>query len=173
MRLNSFRNFVLAACNGKLTVDEIITKIRKGSDLGYHDFSEYFIDHSGSTYWTKKESEKAETFQKIESYLTFLNVHQLERKGADIQSKVDELEQLNQSLLERDRTKDDAIALLSDQLMILTGRLQEMERRQHYKCLHFQMLTYFGERDAEYLGGAQYRIQTRQQCRVIDSVTKR
>ena len=36
MRLNSFRNFVLAACNGKLTVDEIITKIRKGSDLGYH-----------------------------------------------------------------------------------------------------------------------------------------
>ena len=62
--------------------------------------------------------------------MTFLNVHQLERKGADIQSKVDELEQLNQSLLERDRTKDDAIALLSDQLMILTGRLQEMERRQ-------------------------------------------
>ena len=36
MGLNSFRNFVLAAYNGKLTVDEIITKIRKGSDLGYH-----------------------------------------------------------------------------------------------------------------------------------------
>jgi integrase len=100
------------------------------SDLGYQDFSEYFIGHSGSTYWTKKESEKAEIFQKIEPYLTFLNVHQLERKGADIQSKVDELEELNQSLLVRDRTKDDAIAQLSDQLMTLTVRLQEVERKQ-------------------------------------------
>lgn len=100
------------------------------SDLGYQDFSEYFIGHSGSTYWTKKESEKAEIFQKIEPYLTFLNVHQLERKGADIQSKVDELKELNQSLLERDRTKDDAIAQLSDQLMTLTVRLQDMEKRQ-------------------------------------------
>ena len=48
------------------------------SDLGYQDFSEYFIGHSGSSYWTKKESEKTEIFQKIEPYLTFLNVHQLE-----------------------------------------------------------------------------------------------
>lgn len=100
------------------------------SDLGYQDFSEYFIGHSGSTYWTKKESEKAEIFQKIEPYLTFLNVHQLERKGADIQSKVDELEELNHSLVERDRTKDDAIAQLSDQLMTITVRLQELERKQ-------------------------------------------
>ena len=66
------------------------------SYFGYQDFSEYFIGHSGSTYWTKKESEKAEIFQKIEPYLTFLNVDQLERRGADMQSKVDELEVLNQ-----------------------------------------------------------------------------
>ena len=101
------------------------------SDLGYQDFSEYFIGHSGSTYWTKKESEKAEIFQKVEPYLTFLNVHQLERQGADITSRVDELEELNQSLRERDRTKDDAIAALSDQLMTLTVRLQEIESRQN------------------------------------------
>ena len=101
------------------------------SDLGYQDFSEYFIGHSGSTYWTKKESEKAEIFRKIEPYVTFLNVHQLERQGADIRSRVDELEELNESLRERDRTKDDAIAQLSDQLMTLTVRLQEIERRQN------------------------------------------
>lgn len=41
--LHSFRRFV------KTTI----------SDLGYHDFSEYFIGHSGSTCWTKKEFEKA------------------------------------------------------------------------------------------------------------------
>src|SRR6476660_1042803 len=100
------------------------------SDLGYADYSEYFIGHSGSTYWRKKDSEKAELFKKIEPYLTFLNVHQLERQGADIQSKVEELEDLNQSLRNHDKMKDDAIAHLSDQLMVITARLQEVERRQ-------------------------------------------
>jgi uncharacterized coiled-coil protein SlyX len=98
--------------------------------LGYSDFSEYFIGHNGSTYWRKKESEKAELFKKIEPYLTFLNIHQLERQGADIQSKVEGLEELNQSLRNRDKLKDDAIAQLSDQLMALTARMQEFERKQ-------------------------------------------
>jgi hypothetical protein len=68
------------------------------SDLGYQDFSEYFTGHSGSTYWTKKESEKAVIFQKIQPYLAFLNVHQLERQCADIQSRVDELHSIHQRL---------------------------------------------------------------------------
>ena len=100
------------------------------SDLGYADYSEYFIGHAGSTYWRKKDSEKAEIFRKIEPYLTFLNVNQLERQGADIQTKVEELEELNQSLRQRDKVKDDAIAHLSDQLVSLSARLQEIERRQ-------------------------------------------
>ena len=82
---NSFRRFV------KSTV----------SDLGYFDYSEWFIGHSGSTYYRKKESEKVEIFRKIELYLTFLNVHQLERQGADIQEKIEEIEFLNQSLRAR------------------------------------------------------------------------
>jgi integrase len=100
------------------------------SDLGYADYSEYFIGHSGSTYWRKKESEKAEIFRKIEPYLTFLNIHQLERQGADIQTKVEELEQLNQSMRDQDKMKDDAISHLSDQLVAITGRLQELEIKQ-------------------------------------------
>jgi len=112
--LHSFRRFV------KTTI----------SDLGYSDFSEYFIGHSGSTYWRKKDSEKAEIFLKIEPYLTFLNIHQLERQGADIQSKVEQLEQLNQSMRDRDKIKDDAITHLSDQLIALTSRLDSIERRQ-------------------------------------------
>ncbi len=43
----------------------------------------------------RRDSEKAEIFRKIEPYLTFLNIPQLERQGADIQSKVEELELLN------------------------------------------------------------------------------
>jgi integrase len=112
--LHSFRRFV------KTTI----------SDLGYADFSEWFIGHSGSTYWTKKDSEKTEIFRKVEPYLTFLNIPQLERQGADIQSKVEELEEINQSLRNRDKLKDDAISQLSDQLVALSTRLQEIERRQ-------------------------------------------
>jgi integrase len=112
--LHSFRRFV------KTTI----------SDLGYSDYSEWFIGHSGSTYWRKKEPEKAELFRKIEPYLTFLNIHELERQGADIQSKVQELEELNSSLRERDKVKDDAIAHLSDQLLAISTRLQELERKQ-------------------------------------------
>ena len=49
---------------------------------------------------------------------------------ADIQTKVDELEALNQAMRDRDKIKDDAIAHLSDRLMVLSTRLQEIERRQ-------------------------------------------
>jgi uncharacterized coiled-coil protein SlyX len=43
---------------------------------------------------------------------------------------MEELEDLNQSLRNRDKMKDDAIAQLSDKLMALTTRMQEIERRQ-------------------------------------------
>jgi len=52
--------------------------------------------------------------------LTFVN--KPERHGADIQSKAEELEMLNQSLRNRDKMKDDAIGQLSDQLMVLSTR---------------------------------------------------
>ena len=94
------------------------------------NFLNGFIGHSGSTYWTKKDSEKAEIFLKIEPYLTFLNIPQLERQGADIRSKVEELEVINQSPRNRDKLKDDAISQLSDQLVQLSTRLHDIERRQ-------------------------------------------
>jgi TolA-binding protein len=62
--------------------------------------------------------------------LTFLNIPQLERQGADMQSKVEELEQLNQTMMNRDKLKDDAIAHLSDQLIAITARLDSIEKRQ-------------------------------------------
>jgi hypothetical protein len=86
--------------------------------LSQTDFSEWFIGHSSSAYWTKKDSEKAEIFRKVEPYLT----SQLERQGADIQSKVEELDEINQSLRNRDKLKDDAISQLSDQLVALSTR---------------------------------------------------
>jgi integrase len=112
--LHSFRRFV------KTTI----------SDLGYSDYSEWFIGHAGSTYWRKKDNEKAEIFKKIEPYLTFLNVPQLERQGADLQTKIEELQIINQSLRENDKVKEDALAHLSDQLLVLSERIQQLERKQ-------------------------------------------
>ena len=52
----------------------------------------------------------------------------MERERADIQTKVEGLEELNQSLRQCDKVKDDAIAQLSDQLVSLSARLQETEK---------------------------------------------
>ena len=110
--LHSFRCFV------KTTI----------SDLGYSDYSEWFIGHSDSTYWRKKDNEKAEIFQKIEPYLTFLNVQQLKRQGADLETKIEELKDINQVLREKDKMKEDVIANLSGKLIMLSERLDAIEK---------------------------------------------
>ena len=45
-----------------------------------------------------------------------------------MESKVEELEDLNQAFRNRDKMKDDAIAQLSDQVMALTARMQENKK---------------------------------------------
>jgi integrase len=72
--LHSFRRFV------KSTI----------SDLGYQDYSEWYIGHSGSTYYRKTEAEKLEIFKKIEPYLTYLDYSSLDSKGADIETKLEQ-----------------------------------------------------------------------------------
>jgi integrase len=71
------------------------------SDLGYQDFSNFFIGHAQSTYWRKPEKEKFQLFKKIESYLTYLDQTSLERKGADLQNRLEVMEQENKGLQER------------------------------------------------------------------------
>jgi integrase len=112
--LHSFRRFV------KTTI----------SDLGHSEFSEWFIGHAGSTYWRKKDSEKAEIFSKIKPSLTFLDFPSLERKGADFQTKIDTLEQENQKLRQHDSMNTDAVATLSDQVMKLMVEVQELKKQQ-------------------------------------------
>jgi hypothetical protein len=62
------------------------------SDLGYGDYSEWYIGHTGSTYYRKTEKERLELFRKIELYLTFLDVAQLEARGADQQTRLDQMQ---------------------------------------------------------------------------------
>ena len=86
------------------------------------------IGHSGSTYWRKNDNEKAEIFKKIEPYLTFLNIQQLNRQGADLETKIEELQDINQTLREKDKMKEDVIANLSDKLIMLSERLDAVEK---------------------------------------------
>jgi hypothetical protein len=51
-------------------------------------------------------------------------------KSERLRQILNSIEELNQSLRQRDKVKDDAIAQLSDQLVSLSARLQEIERRQ-------------------------------------------
>ena len=68
-------------------------------------------------------------YQKIQPYLTFLNVPQLEGQGTDLQTKIEELQIINQSLREKnDKIKEDIIANLSDKLIMLSERLDAVER---------------------------------------------
>lgn len=62
------------------------------SDLGYGDFSEWMIGHENSTYYRKSKRERMEIFRKIEPYLTFLDVAQLEAKGVDQQTRLDQMQ---------------------------------------------------------------------------------
>jgi integrase len=68
------------------------------SDLGYQDFSNFFIGHAQSTYWRKPEKEKFQLFKKIEPYLTFLDQTSLERKGADLENRLEVMERENKDL---------------------------------------------------------------------------
>jgi integrase len=102
------------------------------SDLGYSDFSEWFIGHAGSTYYRKSENERAELFRKVESYLTYLDYATFERKGADIQSKVDMLERENALLRQHDTTQEiknkEIVALVSDQITELNKKVDRLEQ---------------------------------------------
>ncbi len=98
--LHSFRSFAKSTISG----------------LGFQDYSEYHIGHSGSTYWRKKEKEKIEIFSKISPYLTFLDIEQMERKGADMETKIEELQEVNQHLLNEQVKRDKQIEELNTQV---------------------------------------------------------
>jgi integrase len=109
--LHSFRRYVFTAI----------------SDLGYTDFADFILGHSQSTYWCKGTKEKFELFKKIEPHLLLLDQTSVQRQGADMQTRLEVMEQENQMLRQKDSMNADAIASLSDKLQDLTSRVREME----------------------------------------------
>jgi integrase len=95
------------------------------------DYSEWFLGHSKSPYYTLKESERREIYaSKCMKYLTFLDYSLLESTGRSVEAKLSEKEKEIQTLSQRDTMNSEAIANLSDQLMKITSRLTEIEKKQ-------------------------------------------
>jgi integrase len=110
--LHSFRRFVKTVIS-----DQINT-----------DYSEWFLGHNKSPYYTKKEAERREIYAtKCMKYLTFLDYTTLEATGKNIEAKLSEKEKEIQLLRQRDSVNTDAIANLSDQLMKLMTEVKELK----------------------------------------------
>jgi hypothetical protein len=62
------------------------------SDLGYSDYAEWLIGHSGSTYYSQTKQKQVEMYRKVEQYLTFLDIAGLEAKQNDVSTKLESME---------------------------------------------------------------------------------
>jgi integrase len=99
------------------------------SDLGYSDYASWFIGHAGSTYYRKTLKEKEGIFRKIEPSLTYLDFPSLERKGADVQSKIDTLERENQALRQNNTMVSDSVQSLSDRVSQLMQEIETLKKK--------------------------------------------
>jgi integrase len=101
------------------------------SDQTNTDYSEWFLGHNKSPYYTKKEPERREIYvTKCMKYLTFLDYTTLEATGKNIEAKLSEKEKEIHLLRQRDSVNTDAIANLSDQVMKLMAEVQQLKKQQ-------------------------------------------
>jgi integrase len=96
------------------------------------DYSEWYLGHSKSPYYTLKELQRREIYEtKVMKYLTFLDYTTLELTGKNIEAKLSEKVREIELLRQRDSTNTDAIASLSDKMQELMAKVQELERKQY------------------------------------------
>ncbi|MGC2682223.1 MAG: tyrosine-type recombinase/integrase [Candidatus Nitrosopolaris sp.] len=96
------------------------------SDQVGQDFSEWFLGHSKSPYYTKKEPERREIYaSKCMKYLTFLDYTTLEARGRSIEANLREKDTEIAGLKEK---YDTDIALLKDQMRDMQQLLKNPEK---------------------------------------------
>jgi hypothetical protein len=94
------------------------------------DYSEWFLGHSKSPYYTLKESERREIYAtRVMRYLTFLDYSALESTSKNIEEKLLAREQEIYTLKQRDIMTTTNVQQLSDQLMTLNKRVAAMEEK--------------------------------------------
>jgi integrase len=94
------------------------------------DYSEWFLGHSKSPYYTLKEPERREIYAtKVMHYLTFLDYSALESAGKSIEEKLNEREREIYSLKQHDMSKTDAIASLGDKISLMEREIEALKLR--------------------------------------------
>ena len=88
------------------------------SDQVGQDYSEWFLGHSKSPYYTKKEPDRRQIYaSKVYEVSYFLRLYDTGSvKGKSIEAKLREKEQEIKILRQRDALNTDAISTLSDRL---------------------------------------------------------
>ena len=97
------------------------------SDQTNQDYSEWFLGHSKSPYYTKKESERREIYAtKCMKYLTYLDYTTLEARGKSIEANLQEKDREIAGLKEK---YDADIALLKNQMRSMQELLSSIATR--------------------------------------------
>jgi integrase len=96
------------------------------------DYSEWYLGHSKSPYFTIKEAERREIYAtKVMKYLTFLDYTTLEATGKNIEAKLSEKEKEIEVLRKQQEERDDALSSLSDQVIKLMKEVNGMKKVIH------------------------------------------
>lgn len=94
------------------------------------DYSEWYLGHSKSPYFTIKEAERRQLYaDKVMKYLTFLDYSLLESAGRSVEAKLSEKEKEIQLLRKHQEIRDDAVSSLSDQVTKLMQEIEIMKRQ--------------------------------------------
>ena len=101
------------------------------SDQVNSDYSEYFIGHSHSPYWTKKQSEIREIYaNKIMKFLTFLDYSGLEASGRSIEARLESKDREIANLRQELKQNNDARIETANMYQQIIERLEKVERNQ-------------------------------------------
>ena len=138
------------------------------SDQTNQEYSEWFLGHSKSPYYTKKENERRQLYTtKCMKYLTFLDYTTIEVTGKNIEAKLSEKEKEIQLLRQRDSINTDAIAGLSDQLAKVMQEIEVLKRRATTRATNSNKQDYSPQLDAN-----SPRQQTTNECLTILQAAK-
>ena len=100
------------------------------SDQVNQDYSEWFLGHNKSPYYTKKENERSQVYlTKCMKYLTFLDYSTFEATGKNIEAKLEEKDKEIHLLKNHDQMKDEALAKLSEQVSTLMAEVKQLKNR--------------------------------------------
>ena len=106
--LHSFRRFVKSVISNQVN----------------QDYSEWFLGHNKSPYYTIKEGERRDIYStKCMKYLTFLDYRTLEITGRNIEAKLEEKDVEIQMLKEQERKKDQEMNAIKEQVKIIMSSL--------------------------------------------------